>query len=139
MTGIASLVEDLVGLGPGGAVGGLDDHLGLDVPGVLGREHAAEGGGDEHVDRGGQELVVGSRLAPLEANDLAMSGDVLVECGDVDALGMEEGAIGVGDGDDLGSLLVGGTARCSRRRCRNPEWRWWHRPPRGPEERGLRG
>ena len=56
-------LEDLVGLGPGRAVGGLDDQLGLHGPGHLGVEDPAERGGDQDVDRHGQELLVGDRVA----------------------------------------------------------------------------
>ena len=45
-------------------------------------------------------------VAPLEADDLAVDGDVLVELGDVDPLGIDDRAVGVGDGDDLAPLLV---------------------------------
>ena len=62
-------------------------------------------------------------VAPLEADDLAVDGDVLVERGDVDPLG-------VGDGRRRrrrrrGSCppAGGGTGRCGCRRCRSPGWR----------------
>ena len=45
-------------------------------------------------------------LAPLEADDLAVDGDVAVEVGDVEPFGIGHRAVGVGDGDDLGPLLV---------------------------------
>ena len=99
-------LEDLVGVGPGGAVGGLDDDLGLDGPGHGGVEDPAERGGDQDVDGHGQQLLVGAGVAPLEADDLAVDGDVLVERGDVDPLGVDDGAVGVGDGEDLAPLLV---------------------------------
>ena len=86
-------------------------------------EDAAERGGDQDVDGHRQELLVGAGVAPLEADDLAVDGDVPVELGDVDPLGIDDRTVGVGDGDDLAPLLRAGTGRCGCRRCRSPGWR----------------
>ena len=50
-------------------------------------------------------------VAPLEADDLAVDGDVPVEGGDVDPLGVDDRPVSVGDGEDLAPLLRGETAR----------------------------
>ena len=51
--------EDVVGVGLRRRVGRFDDDRRLDPRGVLGRDHAAERRGDQHVDVEFQQLLVG--------------------------------------------------------------------------------
>ena len=53
-------------------------------------------------------LVIG--VAPLEADDLVDDRDVLVELGDVDPLGVDDRAVGVGHADDLAPHLCQATS-----------------------------
>ena len=102
--GNAALAEDLVGLGPGRAVGGLDDQLGLDGLGLLPVEDSSQRRGNQDVDRQRQELVVGRGFSPLESDHLARHRDVPVKLGDVQPRRVHDASVGVGDGDDLGPL-----------------------------------
>ena len=67
-------------------------------------EDSAQRGGDQHVDRHGQELLVGAGVAPLEADDLVVTATCRSSAGMSIPSRMSDGAIGVGDGEDLAPL-----------------------------------
>src|SRR5690606_3406830 len=104
-------VEDVVSVGEGGSVGGLDDQLRLDALGGRFVKDAPERRGDQDVDGRLQKPLVADRLRPLEADDLAGDGDVAVQLLDVQPIGVVDGAVDVGDGDDLGVVLGEGSGR----------------------------
>ncbi len=94
-------VEDRVGLGRDRGVGGLDDERGLHGGGVFLREHAAEGGGDQHVAVDGEELGIREGVAAGETGEPAAVGPGVAEqFKHVEAALAVEAAAGVGDGDD---------------------------------------
>jgi len=98
--------EDLVGDGGGGAVGAFAEDLAADAFGVLAGDDIFCGRGDEDVALVGEELVLVGGFGLAESGDGAGFGAVLDEGGDVDAVGVVEAAVVLGDADDGVALFV---------------------------------
>ena len=98
------VVEDLVGLGSGRAIGSLADDLGLDPAGVSLVDLVFQRGRHQHGDGQLQQLFIGDELADFlpQAPVQLLLADDLVE---LDAAFVVAGAVRVADGDDLAAGL----------------------------------
>ena len=102
----ALVVEDLVRLRGGGRVRALDHHPAVEKVGVVGVDHPAERGGDEHVARGAQELLAVDGLAAVELVQPPAGGDVAGEGVGVQAAVVAHGAMRVGGSDHRRAELL---------------------------------
>ncbi len=100
MTKAEPAVEDVVSRGSRRTVGGLGDDLGLDAPGVLGRDDVLQGGGAEDGDVEFEDVGVGDGLRAGEADDGAGVLFVLEGGLPVDAVVGVGAALGVADRHD---------------------------------------
>ena len=102
----ALVAEDLVGDGGGGAVGAFAEDLAADTFGVFAGDDVLGGCGDEDVALVGEEFVLVGRFGLAEAVDGARFSAVFDERGDVDAIGVVESAVVLGNADDGVALFV---------------------------------
>ncbi len=98
---IATSVEDAVGLWSGGAVRTFGEDAASQLGGVFAGDDAVEGAGGEDVARLLEEQggIDGFRL--FEADDAARFGDVFAEFGDIEAIGIPDRAVDIGDAGDF--------------------------------------
>ncbi len=111
----ALLVEDRVALGGDGAVGSLDDELGLHLVGVLAVDGAFERAGEKDVHGEEEQVLTGELLHALLLvafeELLGVGADEVEALLDVQACGAVVGAGDVADGHDLRAGLHHGEGR----------------------------
>ena len=99
----AVLVQVAMRFGLGRAVGAFDHDLRADRRRVAERDLVLERRGDEDVDVQREELLVGERLRARETVHGVVLLRVLEQLRDVEAGGVVDAALPVGDGDDAGA------------------------------------
>ena len=97
--------EDVVGGGRDRPVRAFDDHLRLDLRGVLLGDDLLERARREHVAVDRHELLVRDAVAALQLGERAAVALVRERSCNVDAVRVEDAARRVGDGDDLRAEL----------------------------------
>ena len=99
-----ALIEDEIGVGRGGTVGAFGKNAALNFWGVGGGDLAFEGGGNEDVAGGEEELFVGNWFGAGEASDHFVSGDVLIKGDEVQAGFVEDTPRDIANGDDFDAV-----------------------------------
>ena len=112
--------EDLVGDGRGRAVGAFAEDLAAERSALLAGDHVLGRGGNQDLAVVGEKLVLVDGFGAGETDDGAGCAAVLDQGVDVDAVGVVEAAVVLGDADDLVALLAREAWRRSSRRCRSP-------------------
>ena len=104
------ITQDFVSLAGGGTISAFHDHLGLDVGRVVGADLMLQRGWDQHIYVAYQQFVVGDLLdawgfVSLQQS-LGMSRHVLVDAGDIQAVGVIQPATDVAHRYDRAAHLV---------------------------------
>ena len=98
---VAALLDDGVGLGGGGTVGGFSEDAAFEFGGIVLGDHALEGGGDKGVALLKEEFIGVDGLCSEESFDAFVGGEVVVEGVVVDAFGIPDRSRDIADSGDF--------------------------------------
>ena len=102
----ALLGKDLVGHGGGGPVGALHHDARLDLVGVAAGDHVLCRRGNQDLAVGQQQLLAGHGFCAAEAKNRIIAVLVLEQLVNIDAGGVVQAAVALGDAHDLVALLL---------------------------------
>ena len=100
------VLQDLIGVGRGWAIGGFRQDAALDAAGVGLGDLPFQSGRNEDVAGGQQQLLVGDRISLGKAGHRPVLGDVFPELPQVKAGRVEQAALDVAGGDDFHSVPI---------------------------------
>ena len=109
--GQAAIIEDVIGFGCGGAVGGFDNQAALDPGGIPRGQLILQGGGDQHVTGEFEQLSIGDQLGIRKASQRAVFFGVAQRTMHIDAIGVVHTSRDVADRDNFAFQFIVQQAR----------------------------